>query len=483
MSINWRTSGDMSLEDFRSSLPATSQIIKRDEVETVYTAAKPYTRLMRGMLEAESSGATNFKTVPATMNNPLNMRVRGKEPFQSFVSITQSIIEWKDRLTSATYAYGDTQTVAELVHVYAPAKDNNNEAQYVATVEAMINRYPKVGTNPDVPVDPGNGGTEPVNTPTIPDGWKLYDVAGLDTKIALPVPLIIDLIPTSQTNQRPGIKRRTPGYWVQHETANYAAGADAAMHNRYLHNGAEGQQTSFHFTVDDGVIYQMIPIDEVTWQSADGAGDGNMSGVSSELCVNRGINTAKARNNAEALAGGVLGALGLGSDRTKRHWDFNFNNLPSQRHHCPDEIMNDGYWPTFVENVGKIIAGRVVTSEYAVPLTYPWLTDDGEFPKTEKIGNTQVYYLDQVYEVVEEAERWQATGKNDNRVGPNIPVGTKFRAKRVYRAKTKAGKPVTVVVTPAGTRVYANRLHPYVTLTQRGNLNIKPNPKYKGKKP
>src|SRR5690242_17441567 len=121
----------------------------------------------------------------------------------------------------------------------------------------------------------------------------LYGVAGLPVKIDLPVPLIQAIIPVGQTNQRPGIKRQTPGYWVQHETANTAAGADAAMHARYLLQGADGSQVSWHFTVDDHQIYQHIPVDEVTWQAADGGGPGNMSGVSCEMAVNSDGDEAK----------------------------------------------------------------------------------------------------------------------------------------------------------------------------------------------
>lgn len=192
----------------------------------------------------------------------------------------------------------------------------------------------------------------------------LYTVAGLSQKVDLPVPLIVKLIPPSQKNQRPGIPRQRPGYWVQHETANYNVGAGAEMHWRYLANGAEGQTLSFHFAVDDHVIYQMIPIDEVTWQAADGAGPGNMSGISSELCVNRDADWTKARHNAEALAGGVLKALGMGVDRCKRHWDFNFAD--PNRHHCPDKMMTEGYWPTFVANVGKIIGATAAEQEEPV---------------------------------------------------------------------------------------------------------------------
>jgi hypothetical protein len=192
----------------------------------------------------------------------------------------------------------------------------------------------------------------------------LYAVAGLPTKIDLPVPLTIDLIPTWQTNQRPGIPRRLPGAWVQHETANPSSGANAYFHNVWLHNGANGSQLSFHFVVDDHSIYQMIPVNEVTWQAADGAGNGNMAGVSCELCVNSDGNESMARKNAEALAGGVMKSLEMVSpDQCTRHYDYNWAD--PDRHHCPDHMMSEGYWPTFQANVATVITGGTQ------PMTFP----------------------------------------------------------------------------------------------------------------
>ena len=295
---------------------------------------------------------------------------------------------------------------------------------------------------------------------------SLYSVAGLSKQIELPVPLIVDLIPTGQTNQRPGIARQTPGYWVQHETANYSAGAGAKMHNDWLHNGASGAVLSFHFVVDDGVIYQMIPVNEVTWQAADGSGPGNMSGVSCELCVNAGIDTAKARHNAEALAGGVCKALGLAADRVKRHWDFNAGS--ADRHHCPDEMMNDGYWPTFVNNVGVIIAGKGGnTTSYAPPITYPWLA--GNVPvKVQTIGKTKVYPIGNLYTVQHTTPRKQATGNNKKETGPPLKQGETFTARYAYRSGD-----ATYLLTDFGTRIKAADCLPKVQITKSGVVSVR----------
>ena len=228
----------------------------------------------------------------------------------------------------------------------------------------------------------------------------LYEVAGLKTKIELPVPLYIRLIDPKQTNQRPGIKRALPGYWVQHETGNERAGANAYFHWLYMRNGAldqygKSQQLGYHFATDDGAIYQMVPIDEVTWQAADSDGPGNMSGISCEMCVNQDGDKVLTRRNTEALCGGVMRALGMSADRIKRHYDFNAGD--PNRHHCPDQMMREGYWPTFVANAAKIIGGGITVPEPTPPTTeYPAGIDDGIaswlFGRVEKGG--KVYRFD-----------------------------------------------------------------------------------------
>jgi hypothetical protein len=320
--MNWRDLGDTGKTAFVATLKNTPLA---SEAAAIYAIVKPYSILYLAHLKQES----NFgrEGVAATGgHNPTGLRPRGGDGFMRFATWLAAAIEWLDRVSDPHYAYADTTTVAEYVHTYAPSSDGNDEAGYVAAIMAAHAKY---GRKPRM-------------------GEGMYTVAGLNHQIKLPVPLIVDLIPPSQTNQRPGLVRQMPGYWVQHETANEAAGADAAMHNRWLHAGADGSQLSFHFCVDDGVIYQMIPINEVTWQAADGAGAGNMSGISCELCVNADGDEALARHNAVALCGAICSQLGLGIDRIRRHWDF--NAADPDRHHCPDHMMRDGYWPIFVAN-------------------------------------------------------------------------------------------------------------------------------------
>jgi hypothetical protein len=323
--MEWRTIGDVPLSFWRQKLEVAGSPLQAEAAAT-WEAARPHSALALAMLWCESQFGTRFNRNTVTNRNAFNLRPRGGDGYQAFGSWAEGIAEWRARIADPLYAYATTTSVAGLVAVFAPGWDANDPVRYAATVEKMLAAWPREGT-------------------TMPT----YEVAGLGGKrITLPVPLVVQLVPAGQKNQRPGIKRQTPGFWVQHETGNPAKGADAAMHARWLANGAGGQQLSFHFAVDDKFIYQMVPVDEVTWQAADGAGPGNMSGISCELCINAGIDVAASRRNAEALAAGVLAALGMHADRVRQHNAFSGKD-------CPSRMRREGYWPAFVANVAKRI--------------------------------------------------------------------------------------------------------------------------------
>jgi hypothetical protein len=288
----------------------------------------------------------------------------------------------------------------------------------------------------------------------------LYSVAGLDNQqIDLPVPLIVHLLPFSPQH-RPGTPRQPPGYWVQHETGNPNAGADAAMHDRYLQGLDASTYVSWHFTVDDHVIYQHVPIDEVTWQAADGAGPGNMSGVSSELCINAGIDTVKARHNAEALAGGIMKALGLPLDRCKRHYDF--NAADPDRHHCPDQMMNEGYWPTFVGNVGHILSPAPAPAPaYKHPVGLPF--DLNTATGWQVLNGLDVFMVEFEDECIKDAiPRAFASG-----TAPQSAAKVKVKDVVPFKAIFKDGKGVGWRLMTDGSRIVSASFHTNLTAKKR----------------
>lgn len=233
---------------------------------------------------------------------------------------------------------------AALTNKYFPGNDAGSgitQHEYIRAVRDLIAEVKASWPNEPTEPSPGHGPTT-TDTP--------YQVSGLSSPIHLPFPLNVRLIPASQTHQRPGIRMR-PDRWIQHETGNPGTGANAYMHMQYLHNGAEGQQLSYHFTVDDEAAYQMLPVDEVAWHGGDGAGPCNFRGLSCELCIEHPIGSPqdrRAQENAAILCAELMNALGIES--LKPHVECVGTN-----HHCPDRILNQpGGFQGFVNRVSAL---------------------------------------------------------------------------------------------------------------------------------
>lgn len=111
------------------------------------------------------------------------------------------------------------------------------------------------------------------------------------------VKIIKDFIPKSNRN-RPG-NRMKPLYITVHNTANTEKGANAASHTAFVNRAGTG--VSWHFTVDDRIIYQYLPLNENGWHVGDGRGAGNMRSIDIEICENSDGNFEKAFENAQWL--------------------------------------------------------------------------------------------------------------------------------------------------------------------------------------
>lgn len=224
---------------------------------------------------------------------------------------------------------------AALTNKYFPGDDAGSgitQREYIRAVRGLI-----AEVKASWPTEPAPSGSA-------------YAVAGTSSTITLPFPLNVRLIPAGQTHQRPGIAMR-PDRFIQHETGNPNPGANAFMHMQYLHNGAEGQQLSYHFTVDDEVAYQMLPVDEVAWHGGDGAGPCNFKGLSCELCIEHPVGSpqdTRAQENAAILCAELMNALGIES--LKPHIE-----CIGTDHHCPDRILNQpGGFQGFVNRVSVL---------------------------------------------------------------------------------------------------------------------------------
>jgi hypothetical protein len=302
--------------------------------------------------------------------------------------------------------------------------------------------------------------TAPVATyPSYPVLWN--ESPRREIQVESPVPIVQKIIPASHTAQRPGTKRRNPWKWVQHETGNPAAGANAEMHYRYI-MGLTTQNVSFHFVVDDGQIIQLIPCDEVTWQAADGAGPGNYNGISCELCINSDGNKALSRRNAEWLAGGVLKAdEGTVADVT-RHYDY--NQADPDRHYCPQLMMQEGYWPTFVTNVGKVIAGKPAepAPTYATPVVLDLGTWDGKDRVLD--DGTVMRACNRIVRARRKTKRYQLAADDAPVIGPDLKEGDEAEIQYVFQAKQGGQR---WAYTKYGTRLKLSHFNPYIVISPK----------------
>lgn len=161
------------------------------------------------------------------------------------------------------------------------------------------------------------------------------------------IPMVYDYIPEG-SGGRPGKARRVK-FIVIHETANHSPTADAKGHSEYLKAGGDGS-TSWHYTVDDKVIYHHLPDREVAWHAGDKlkSPGGNLNGIGIELCVNNGGDFEKTFDNGARLTAFLLNEYGLSIKSVKQHYDFNGKN-------CPMTIRETGRWKEFLRLTEKYL--------------------------------------------------------------------------------------------------------------------------------
>lgn len=131
-----------------------------------------------------------------------------------------------------------------------------------------------------------------------------------------------------------------------HQTGNPSKGAGAVNHAAYLQNSGKNIQASWHYCVDDHVITQSIPENEIAWHAGDGYGDGNYKTIAIEICINSDGNMRKACDNAAELAADILKRYGLGTEHLFQHHDWSGKNCPAQ---LRSGIPYD--WKTFQDKV------------------------------------------------------------------------------------------------------------------------------------
>ena len=173
-------------------------------------------------------------------------------------------------------------------------------------------------------------------------------------------------------------------HWVvMHETANTSPGAGALAHANYLWNlAAAGSQpfVSWHFTIDDKLIYQHLPEIERGYHAGDGSvlpgqsstylGGGNRNGIGIEMAVNQDGDMYRTWQRAAKLAASLLVKYNLPVSHMRYHIDFSGKM-------CPQSTIRGGMIPLLEEfaAIEYLIQSQFADAQFTFESHNPDLVD------------------------------------------------------------------------------------------------------------
>ena len=164
------------------------------------------------------------------------------------------------------------------------------------------------------------------------------------------------------TYGRKVVRPMTPRYITIHSTENKSAGA--ALHALALKRGTlrSGQRSGgnrigfliWHFTVDDGVAIQHMPLNE-QGEHADFDGPGNRLSIGIEMCENRGNNWPATLDRSAKLTAYLMyrNHIPLYNVVPHYHWPRHGKHPPNKN--CPHLLLDCGRpaakWRAFLNRV------------------------------------------------------------------------------------------------------------------------------------
>lgn len=346
-----------------------------------WEAAGKFSTVILLIIGNDSSFWTRFRWNDASNNNPGNIRVPGygsetnPAGYRKYPNVAAGIRAIAEKIDQPPYT--GTVTLDDLLWMWIGGPNR------VATaVEAIKDSYRRL-----------ESWTELLEEPKV-------------SSSALVIPskaeFLVDLIPAGNQN-RPAflLDQSEDWYGTFHETANETFGAGALMHRTFTHNGGGAEKVSFHFTVDDTYIIQLLPVYEGAWHAGDGCDEypdgyghddiGCFASVGIELCVNPDSNWLQAKRNLAELfamlAAGDPRINGMGRAKGK----FSVNRIaPHQAwsgKYCPRRSLNEGSIPTTV-NMARQIFGQMVSISVPEASPSPFPTWDGK----DKIFNRATWF-------------------------------------------------------------------------------------------
>ncbi len=172
---NWRTLGDTTLATYRAEFTRL-QSPMLPEAEAIHAAARPHSALALAIMFHEKKYDTATDIIPAHFHNPLAVGKPlggiGLDRWEQYDTYADAVTAWKERVTSPTYkdgVYAKTTTLPELIHVYAPAEDKNNEIRYHEVLLERLAAFPKAERLTDEDPEASSKLARPVPVRGLPD--------------------------------------------------------------------------------------------------------------------------------------------------------------------------------------------------------------------------------------------------------------------------------------------------------------------------
>lgn len=156
----------------------------------------------------------------------------------------------------------------------------------------------------------------------------------------------VRLVPT-RSRQRRAAKQIRPTFITIHSTANHSPTATAMQHSRALCRGAFSNR-SWHFTADQYMVVQNLPLTESGWHAGTAAGNLNSLGIEMCECENKGQNHFRTWDRAAKLTAVLM-----------KRYDINLRHVVPHYHwtgkNCPTPLMTNGRpgpkWSWFLSRV------------------------------------------------------------------------------------------------------------------------------------
>ncbi|MCW1921224.1 N-acetylmuramoyl-L-alanine amidase [Luteolibacter arcticus] len=166
--------------------------------------------------------------------------------------------------------------------------------------------------------------------------------------LAREINLRADMVPRG-THGRKVVRPMKPRYITIHSTQNYSA--DASRHSLALKRGAlrspkrkGGNRIGYliwHFTVDDKVALQHMPVTE-QGEHADFDGPGNRLSIGIEMCEHRGSNRNATIERTAKLTAKLMHEQGIPLSRIVPHYHWPRRGKSPANKNCPHFLLDNG---------------------------------------------------------------------------------------------------------------------------------------------